>query len=118
MRQGRHGSNDRRLLATTQGTGTDEDTSILAPVAAGLPDLAGAVPESLPLRWEVAIPGWDAKDEGVVLLKSVWVAQHRDALVFGWCVHLLQHFFRESLWDLVEVAFAAGLFDAFSFGLG
>jgi hypothetical protein len=48
----------------------------------------------------------------------VWVGEDGDALVFGRSVHLLQNIFRESLFDLVEVAFAAGFFDAFGFGLG
>ena len=118
MRQSRHCSNDRRFLATTHGTSADEDTRVLAPVAAFLPDPSGLVPEGFPLGWEVTIASWDAKDEGVVFLKSGWVAEDGDALVLGWSVHLLQYFFRESLLDLVEVAFAASLFDAFGFRLG
>lgn len=62
-----HGSNGGRLLTTTQGTRGDEQTGILAPVAAGGPDAAGLVPEGLPLGREVAEAGGDAEEDGVVL---------------------------------------------------
>lgn len=62
-----HGSNGGRLLTTTQGTRGDEQTGILAPVAAGGPDAAGLVPEGLPLGGEVAEAGGDAEEDGIVL---------------------------------------------------
>jgi hypothetical protein len=112
-----HGSDDRRLLATTHRSSGDEDASVLAPITTRLPDASGLVPERLPLGREVAVTGWDAEEEGIVFLKRVWVAEDGDTLVFGRSIHFLQNLIGESLFDLVEVALAAGLFDAFGFRL-
>jgi hypothetical protein len=47
----------------------------------------------------------------------VWVAKDGDTLIFRRSIHFLQNLIGESLFDLVEVALAAGLFDAFGFRL-
>ena len=43
-----------------------------------LPESTGAVPEGLPLCWEVTISGWNAKEEGIVLCEGVCVADSWD----------------------------------------
>lgn len=73
-----HGRNGSRLLATALGAGADEQAGVLAPEAAGLPLAAGLVPEGAPLGWEVAVAGWDAEEEGVVLLERLGVVEGRD----------------------------------------
>ena len=118
VRQRGHGSNGRGLLPTTHRSGGDEYTSVLPPIATLLPDASRLVPERLPLSREVAVAGWDAEKEGIVLLKLVWVAENGDALVFRRSVHFLQYVFGESLFDLVEVSLAASFFNAFGFRLG
>lgn len=45
--QSGHGSDGSRLLTTTGGSSSDEETGLLAPVAAGSPDSTGLVPEGL-----------------------------------------------------------------------
>ncbi len=66
-----HGIDDGRFLSSSRSGGRDEDAGIFAPQAPGLPLLTGAVPESLPLRGEVAISGRDAEKEAVVVLEDI-----------------------------------------------
>ena len=58
---------DRRLLAAAERGGRDEHGRELARERAGRPELAGRVPERLPLGGEVAVAGGDAEEEGVEL---------------------------------------------------
>ena len=67
MSERAHGRQCRALLSSAWSTGRDEETSILAPVAAGRPDAAGLVPERLPLSWEVTITGWNTEEDGIEL---------------------------------------------------
>lgn len=113
-----HGRESSALLSTTLGTSGDEQASILAPEAAGLPLLASVVPERAPLGWEVAVAGGDSEQESVVLLEYRGVGDLRDGLVFGRGVHLGQDVLREGLLDAVEVDGTAGFFDALGLGLG
>lgn len=55
------------LLTTTEGTGGDEDTGVLAPEATSGPDAASLVPEGLPLSREVTETGGDTEEDGIVL---------------------------------------------------
>lgn len=90
-----HGGNDGRLLATARGTSGNEDTSILAPVAAGGPDGAGLVPEGLPLSGEVTVTGGDTEEDGIVLQKLGGLNNGIAGLGRG--VHLGENLLRESL---------------------
>jgi hypothetical protein len=101
-----HGSNAGRLLTTTETSGGDEETSVLAPEAAALPldigqlpvdhlaiDIApylatSLVPEDLELRGEVSVTSWNSEEEGIVLLKDAGVAEDLYDLVrLEECVH-------------------------------
>lgn len=90
-----HGGNDSGLLATTGGTGGNEDTGILAPVAAGGPDGAGLVPEGLPLSREITVTGRDTEQDGIVLQEVGRLSNGVAGLGRG--VHLGQDLLRESL---------------------
>lgn len=113
-----HGSKSSALLSTSLGTSRHEKARVLAPEAAGLPLLAGVIPEGPPLRREVAVAGGNAHKEGIVLLEDRGVGDLGDRGVLGGSVHLGQDFLGESLGDAVQVDRAAGLTDAFGFGLG
>lgn len=69
--EGAHGGNGSRLLATTEGTGGNEETGVLAPIATRGPDTTGPVPEGLPLSGEVTVASGDTEKDGVVVLQSV-----------------------------------------------
>ena len=73
MHQGRHCRYRSTLLATSLGTSSDEQSHILAMEATRRPLLPGRVPKGLPLRREIAEAGWDAKEEGIVLLEGCGV---------------------------------------------
>lgn len=80
--ESRHGRKGRALLTTSLGGSAEEQAGVLAPVGTGLPLASSAVPESLPLSWEIAVTGWNAEKEGIVLLECLWVGQ-------GWDVGVL-----------------------------
>ena len=95
-----HGSKASGLLATTLGTGRDEQTSVLAPVAATGPDTTGLVPESLPLGGEVTVAGGDTEEESIVFGEVGRIFQHGD-VGLGRSVHLGQDLVGEGLGDPV-----------------
>lgn len=113
-----HRSKRSALLPTTLGASGDEHSTVLAPVRPTLPLPPGLIPKRLPLRREVAVSGWDAKEKSVVLLQGLRIRQDGDTVVLARGVHLGEHFLRESLLDLVEVGSAASLFNALQFGFG
>lgn len=86
--EGAHGSNGSGLLTTTEGTGGDEKTGILAPVTTSGPDTTGLVPEGLPLGREVTIASRDTEQNGIVLQQSVGLSNGVAGL--GGSVHLGQ----------------------------
>lgn len=92
-----HGSESSRLLTTTKGTGRDEQTGVLAPVATSNPDTAGAVPEGFPLGGEVTVASGDTEEEGVVAEQLVGGGNGVGGL--GGSVHLGQNLFGEGLLD-------------------
>lgn len=116
--EGAHGSESSALLSTTLGAGRDEQASVLAPEAAGLPLTAGPVPEGPPLGGEVAVAGGDAHQEGIVLCEDGGVGDLRDGGVLGGSVHLGEDLIGEGLGDAVEVDGTAGLTDALGLSLG
>lgn len=118
VRKSAHGSESSALLSTALGSGRDEQARVLAPEAAGLPLLAGVVPEGSPLRGEVAVARGDAHQEGIVLLEDGRVGDLGDGGVLGGSVHLGQNILGEGLGHAVEVDGAAGLADALGLGLG
>ena len=118
VRKRAHGSNSRALLSTAHSTSGDEQTRVLAPKATILPLAASLIPEDLPLSGEVAVPGRDTEEEGVVLLHCLWVRERRDFVGFGRDVHLGQDVFGERFLDAVEVGGAAGGTDALLLGFG
>ena len=71
MRQRAHGRNRRALLSSSLGARAHKQTSVFAPIGAGLPLFAGVVPEGFPLGGEVAVAGRDAEEEGVVVFEEV-----------------------------------------------
>ena len=98
MGQSAHSRKGSALLSTAHAAGRHEQAGVLAVKAAGLPLLPGAVPESLPLGGEVAVPRWDAEEEGVVTFQDLG-SDGGDAAVFGRGVHLGQDFLREGFFD-------------------
>ena len=98
--ESRHGGDGGGLLATTEGAGADEHTSILAPEGALLPLLAGLVPEGLELGGEVAVTGGDTEEDGIVVKESL-VAGNRVGRLGG-SVHLGENVLREGLRDSDE----------------
>ena len=101
MRESAHCGQRRALLSSSLRGGADEDTNIFAVKAAGLPLLASLVPESFPLGGEVAVTGWNAKEEGVIFLELVR-GDERDGAGLAGCVHLREDFLREGLFDSVS----------------
>lgn len=97
MYQCRHSGDYGALLSTTEGAGGNEDTSILAPVAAGRPLLAGLVPEGLPLGWEVTVTGGNTEEDSVERLELGRVVEDGDVGRLGRSVHLGQDLISESL---------------------
>ena len=91
MGEGAHGSEGCGLLTTACGCSADEEASVFTPEATGLPEMTSLVPKCLPLGGEVAVPGWDAKEEGVVGLEDV--GGDGGEIRFGRGVHLAQDFF-------------------------
>ena len=69
--EGAHAGYGGALLPSALGRRRHEDAGVFAPVAAGLPLLAGGVPECFPLRGEVAVAGGDAEEKGVVCFELV-----------------------------------------------
>lgn len=98
--EGAHGSNGGRLLATTEGTGGDEQTGVLAPEATSSPDTAGAVPEGLPLSGEVTVTGRDTEENGIILEEVVGGGNGVGGL--GGSVHLSEDFLGKGLGDPIE----------------
>lgn len=103
MGEGAHGGQSGALLPAALRGGADEDADVLAGEAAGLPLLAGVVPEGLPLGGEVAVAGGDAEEEGVVLLELVR-GDDGDGSGLARGVHLGEDFFGEGLFDSVALA--------------
>lgn len=101
MDQSRHGIAGSHLLASTLGSGGDKDTSVLARESTLSPESTGLVNEGLPLGWEVAVTGWDAEEEGVVVLEDGDVFDHW-VIWLRWGVHLGEDFLWEGLWDPEE----------------
>lgn len=59
--EGAHGGDGSRLLATTESTGGNEETGVLAPVTTSGPDGASGIPEGLPLSRQVAVASRDTE---------------------------------------------------------
>ena len=95
--EGAHGGNSSGLLTTTESTGGDEQTSVLARVATSGPDGARGIPEGLPLSGEVTVTGGDTEQDGIVLQKVVGLSNGVVGLGRG--VHLGQDLLGEGLGD-------------------
>ena len=89
MGQSRHCCQSCAFLTTTLSSSADEHAGHFAPVTSTLPDAAGLVPEGLPLSWEVAVSGWDAEKEGIVLQERLRILEDGDFVVLWGSVHLL-----------------------------
>ena len=113
-----HGCHCGGLLSASLGGGANEEASVLAPEATGLPLLASVVPEGPPLGREVAVASGNAHKEGIVLLEDGGVADLRDGGVLGRSVHLGQDLLGEGLGDAVEVDLTTGLANALGLSLG
>lgn len=107
-----HRCDSRALLATAHRASTDEQPCVFAPVGTGLPLTTSLIPEDLPLSREVAVSCWNAEEERIVLLERLWVGERWDVGILWRCMHLLQHFLRKRLCDLIEVDATAGFLDA------
>ena len=95
--EGGHGREHGGLLAAAGGRGGDEDGRVLAHERAGRPELAGRVPEGLPLAGEVAVAGGDAEEERVEVGE---VGGREDGVGgLGRGVHLGEDLLRERLGD-------------------
>lgn len=95
--QSAHGSKSSRLLATTLGTGGNEETSVLAPEATGSPDAAGLIPESLPLGREVTVTGRNTEQNRVEGKQVRGLSNGVASLSRG--VHLAEDFVVQGLGD-------------------
>jgi hypothetical protein len=98
--KGAHACNSSALLATTEGAGADEHAGVLAPERALGPLLAGLVPESRELGWEVSVTGGDAEQDTIKGLELGGVVEDRVAGL-GWSVHLCENIVCEGLGDSV-----------------
>jgi hypothetical protein len=100
--EGAHRSDSSGLLATTEGTGGDEETSILAVETTGCPDTTSAVPEGLPLGRKVTVTGGDTEENGIVLEELVGLLKdgHRG---LGGSVHLGEDIFGQGLLNPVRL---------------
>ena len=96
-----HAGNGSSLLATSHGSGGNEDTGVFTPEAALLPLLARLVPEGLELRGEVAVAGGDTEEDSVKLFEDGGVFEDRDRGVLGGCVHLVENLLGEGLGDSI-----------------
>lgn len=112
-------SRDRRdyggLLTTAGGPGRDEHTGELAVERTGSPELAGRVPEGLPLAGEGAVTGGDTEEERVKLDEVGGIEDGVAGL--GGRVELGKDVLRESLCDLVDGCRATGGLDTLLLGL-
>ena len=90
-----HASNSGGLLATSEGTGRDEQTGVLASVATGGPDGTRGIPEGLPLSGEVSVTSGDTEKDGIVLQEVVGLSNGVAGLGRG--VHLGQDVLGKSL---------------------
>ena len=100
MRKGAHGRQGRALLSSSLGSGGDENPNVFTIEAAGLPLLAGLIPEGFPLGGEGAVTGRDPEEESVVFFELVGGDEGDGAGLAG-CVHLGEDFLREGLFDSV-----------------
>ena len=98
VRESAHGGQRRALLSSSLRGGADEDTNIFPVESASLPLLAGLVPEGFPLGGEVAVTGWNPKEEGVIFFELVR-GDERDGAGLAGGVHLREDFLREGLLD-------------------
>ena len=114
--EGAHGGDSSGLLATTGGTSGNEDTGVLAPVAASGPDRASGIPEGLPLSREVTVAGRNTEKDGIVLQEVLGLSNGVRRLGGG--VHLGQNLVGEGLGDLEDVGLAAGGLNALLLSLG
>jgi hypothetical protein len=109
--ESRHGGDGGGLLATTEGAGADEHTSILLPL------LTGLVPEGLELGGEVAVTGGDTEEDTVECLQLGRVVQGSDVGGLGGSIHLVEDVLGEGLGDLEECRITTGLADALELSL-
>lgn len=98
MRESAHSRQCRALLSSTLRGGANENTNIFPIEPASLPLLASLVPEGFPLSWEVAVTGWDTKEEGVIFFELVWGDEGDGAGLAG-RMHLGEDFLGEGLFD-------------------
>jgi len=114
--EGREACNGRGLLATTVATGGDEHATELALQLALLPQLAGAIPEGLPLSGEVTeASGYTIKDTIIV---SEVIGRNDRIIGLGGRMHLGQDLLGESLGDLIDGSRSTSGFDTFLLSLG
>lgn len=92
-----HRGKSSGLLTTTLGTGGDEETGVLAPVATRAPDATGLVPEGLPLSREVTVTGRDTEQNSVEGEEIGGLSNGVASLSRS--VHLSQNFVAEGLGD-------------------
>ena len=97
--EGAQRRNRGALLPTARRGRADKEAGILAPQGALHPQLAGLVPEGLPLGREVAVAGRNAEEKGIVLLENGGVFESLDGGVLGRCVHLFEDLGGEGFWD-------------------
>ena len=96
MGKSAHRGDNSAFLASTWGTGRNEDASEFASVGACRPLLTGMVPESFPLGREVAVTSRDAEKEGIVLFEFVW-GDEWDGFILTWGVHFGENIFGNGL---------------------
>ena len=131
--QRRHGSNNSTLLAATRRACRNKNArclgcqcrfeqlskaglTVFTPVGARPPLTSGRVPESLPLRREVAVTSRNAEEEGIVFLQDFCVGDWN--IGFGRGVHFREDFLGKRLCNLVDIGLDTSLLETFLLGLG
>ena len=95
--QSTHRGKRGRLLTTALSTSGDEETGVFAPEATAGPNAAGLVPEGLPLGGEVAVPGGNAEEDGIIVKEFIGLGNRVIWLRRG--MHLAQDLRAEGLGD-------------------
>lgn len=96
------GCDGGRFLSASLSAGGNENPGILAPIPSGLPEMARAVPECLPLRRKVAITGRNAKEKTVISCKDIG-GDEGNIWRLARSVHLGKHLLRESFLHSAEI---------------
>ena len=95
--EGRLGRQSGGFLSTTETASGNEHASELAVQFSLLPEVAGSIPEGLPLRWEVTIASGDTTKDAIEV--GEFGGGDDRVVGLGGSMHLGQNVLSESLGD-------------------